>query len=192
MIILKGGSKAMDIERERLWVMRIKNKDENALYEVIQSYGSWVKSIIKRKLIYLPEEQEECLNDTFLKVWEQIDKYDETKGTFKNWIGAIAVYRSIDTYRRVSASLEELPLRDDEVSKKYTPEVQLLKRELEEQLFSLIDNLNEEDKNIFIKLFFNDKSYDEVAKELGVKKDYLYNRVSRARKTLIEAKEEIL
>lgn len=182
----------MITDKEKLWVSRMKNKDEDALFEVIKHYGSWVQAIISRRLAFLPEEQDECLNDTFFKVWEQIDKYDPSKGSFKNWIGAIASYMAIDTYRRVSKTISDLPLDDDSVSTSNSPESMLLQKEYEKQLFSLLDGLNEMDRKIFIQLFFNEKSYEDVANELSVNKNYLYNRVSRGRKTLFDAKGDIL
>lgn len=182
----------MHSEQELLWVKMLKSKDEQALCEIIKAYGPWVQSIIRKKLIYLPEEQDECLNDTFLKVWENIDSYDPLKGSLKKWIGAIAVYRSIDIFRKIADSLEELPLMSEECSTDYEPEALIIRKEFEEQLISLLNCLKEEDRSIFIQLFFNGKSYDEVAAEMGLDKDYLYNRVSRGRKTLLNAKEELL
>ncbi|NLY09087.1 MAG: sigma-70 family RNA polymerase sigma factor [Tissierellia bacterium] len=182
----------MNIKQEQLWIKRIKKKDEDALFELIQNYGPWVKAIIRKKLIYFPQEQEECFNDTFLKAWEQIDKYNPSKGSLQNWIGAIAVYVSIDIYRKCSKLLDEVPLRDDDISKEDAPEAILIKREYEEQLLTLLDELKESDKELFIQLFFNGKSYDEMAAELGVKKEYLYNRISRGRKNLFKSKEELL
>ena len=44
--------------------------------------------------------------------------------------------------------------------------------------------LSTEDKEIFIKLFDEEYSYEEISKSTGLSKEVLYNRVSRGKKLL--------
>ncbi len=42
---------------------------------------------------------EETLHDVFIKVWNQIDKYDDTKGTLFTWMYRIARNQALDMRR---------------------------------------------------------------------------------------------
>ena len=49
----------------------------------------------------------------------------------------------------------------------------------------LISCLNEEDRTLFIRIFWQGESIDEAAKYLGMPKSVLYNRISRGKRKII-------
>ena len=63
---------------------------------VIDEYGGLIKAVIRKNMSCLKEYQEECMNDVLLSIWENIASYHPEKNSFKNWIAAIAKYKSID------------------------------------------------------------------------------------------------
>jgi RNA polymerase sigma-70 factor (ECF subfamily) len=56
--------------------------------------------------------------------------------------------------------------------------------EEKEQFQHLLKYLPPEDQQIFLKLFWDDKSYEEVSSEMKIGKSALYNRVSRGKRRL--------
>lgn len=100
----------MERLRDLRLVSKIKRGDESALIKVIERYGPLLKTIIYKNLKYSPTAREEVLNDCFLKIWENIESFNPIKGTFKNWICAIANYQSIDRIRQVLDNSKEIYL----------------------------------------------------------------------------------
>lgn len=47
-----------------------------------------------------------------------------------------------------------------------------------------MDNLKPKDKELFVKHYLDDINVDLISKEMGVKKDIIYNRLSRGRRKL--------
>ncbi|MGF7186815.1 DNA-directed RNA polymerase specialized sigma24 family protein [Desulfitispora alkaliphila] len=70
------------------------------MYYVIDNYGGLIKSIVGKHLYNLQHLHEECLDDVLLAVWDNIDSFYPEKNSFKNWVAAIAKYKSIDYKRK--------------------------------------------------------------------------------------------
>lgn len=161
---------------ERKLIKKIKKKDEKALVIFIDSYGKIIKGAISPILISHRELMDEALNDAVLAIWENIDSYDPKRSSFKNWCAGIGKYKAIDLLRKEirhqSVSLDKL---GDKGKSDY---IDLDERE------EILSYLSPEDKILFEKLFIEGYSYDDIAKEEGVSKNALYNRVSRGRKVI--------
>lgn len=96
------------------YISKLKRHNEKALEFVVQEYGGQVKAAVCKNLSGMPEEIEECMDDVFMDVWNNIDRFDESKGSFRNWITAIARFRSIDYLRRYSRRCSEEDITDYE------------------------------------------------------------------------------
>lgn len=64
-------------------VKGILNKDEKALEFLIEEYGWIVKTVVSKHLYKFESLQEECINDIFLGIWNNIEKYDSKKASLK-------------------------------------------------------------------------------------------------------------
>lgn len=102
------------------YISKLKRHNEKALEFVVQEYGGQVKAAVYKNLSGMPEEIEECMDDVFLDVWNNIDRFDESKGSFRSWITAIARFRSIDYLRRYSRRCSEEDIADYETSLQMT------------------------------------------------------------------------
>jgi len=83
--------------QENLLVL-IANKDEKAFSHIYNMYSRSLFSVITN-LIKEREEAEDVLQEVFVKIWKNIDSYDESKGRFYTWILNIARNSSIDKLR---------------------------------------------------------------------------------------------
>lgn len=81
-----------------LLVARLKARDESAFEFLYDQYSAALYGIISRTVNHT-ETAEETLTDTFLKIWDQIDKYDPDKGTLFTWMYRIARNQAIDARR---------------------------------------------------------------------------------------------
>lgn len=161
----------------------IKKRNEKGLQLLIDSYGGLITSIIKKHLYNLYDKQEECIDDVLLSIWNNIDSFDSSKNTLKNWIAAISQYRSID-YKRKYLKLLKEELDISKFENQAFIENSITEDELRSDIEELLCCLKEEDKDIFIKRYIEGKSMKELALETGIKEEVIYNRISRGRKKL--------
>lgn len=169
---------------ENNFVLQLKNRNEKALEYVLDNYGWVIKSVVKKHLYNLKSYHEECINDILLGVWNNIYSFDESKNTFKNWIAGISKYKSIDYKRKYLKELEHQSLSNFELKIQDNSLSELTKKELNEDFDKLLNCLKSEDKELFLKLYVEEKEIDRVSKETGLKRDIIYNRISRGKRKL--------
>ena len=87
---------------ETNYIQRLKNHKEDALEYVVDKYIPLVKGTTYKVLAPLKNEWiiEECINDVFLSVWNNSDKFNGNNDDFKKWIFKIAKFKAIDYYRK--------------------------------------------------------------------------------------------
>lgn len=164
----------------------MKLRNQEALEYVIDNYAWVLKTVIKRHLLRLPHLYEECMNDCLLAIWNNIDHFDPEKNDFKNWIGGIAKYKSIDYVRKYLKDLENENIEKMAIPVQEDPLKVVLTQEFKEEVEKLISGLPEKTRDIFKQLFFEGKDINELALTTGFSKPVLYNRISRGKKKLRE------
>lgn len=182
--LLEGGS-VLNAD-ENNFIRKIKNKDSKGLEFVVDNYSNLIFKIIYNVLNsgFHSQYAEECANDVFLGVWDNIDSFDEEKGEFKHWIAAISKYKAIDYKRKLYKQSTDECIDDYPLPSEVSTEGLIISEENNEELFTAIDFLNEEDKEIFIRRYFLHEDIDNIAKEFGVNRNLVDKRLSRGRKFL--------
>lgn len=177
----------MNMHKHRIndenFIEEMKKKNEEALRYLIEKYGSLVMAVIRKRLYLMEEEQEECFDDVFLRVWEHIGEFDRQQGSFTSWIAGIARYRAIDYLRRYRRGLEEVPL-DEAVADGRDRVFELIEKELSEGTEAILAYLKPEERELFEKLFVEEMTVKEVCEITGVREDTVYKRISRVRKRM--------
>lgn len=168
---------------EENFILKLKKRNEKALDYVVDSYGGIIKAVVKKHLYNLQGVQDECINDVLLAIWNNIDSFDEERSTFKNWIMGIARFKSIDYKRKYLKHLEYEDIDNVNLVKEDFSE-ELIRDELSEEVNKMMRCLKEKDRQIFYKLYIEEKELEEVSSDMGMKRDTIYNRVSRAKKKI--------
>ncbi|ALQ70122.1 sigma-70 family RNA polymerase sigma factor [Bacillus thuringiensis] len=159
---------------------QLRNRNEKALYFIIDQYSGLIKSIVQKHLASFQDVQEECVDDVLLAIWNHIEKYDEEKNTLKNWIAAITKYKSIDYARKYAKTVNEKGLDQiGEIAMHTT-----LENEISNDMEHILNHLKKNDKEIFMKHYVQEDSVEYIAEKMGVKASFIYNRLSRGRKKL--------
>lgn len=166
------------------FIVQMKKGNEKALEYVIENYAWILKTVIKKHLFYLPNFYEECINDCLLSIWGNIDYYDSEKSSFKNWIGGIAKYKSIDYVRKYLKDLENENIEDMNLPVDDNTLKEILSKEISEETEKMLSSLSEEDRRIFKELYIENKDMEEVSQDMGLDKSVLYNRLSRGKKKI--------
>lgn len=168
------------------YIQQLKQHNEEALVYVINTYGGLLMGIIRKTLFTLPSKQEECLNDVFLSIWENIASYREEKNSFQNWAAAVAKYRAIDYLRqcRRELSQQHLNVEENEIPMEDRMLERLIDQELSDELEKMLRCLKPLDRQLFLKLYVEEKSVSQVSQETGMESSVIYNRISRGRKKI--------
>lgn len=168
---------------EENFIIQLRKRNENALDYVIDNYGWIIKSIVKKHLYNLQSVQDECINDVLMGIWNNITTFDENKSEFKNWIAGIAKFKSIDYKRKYLKGLEYENIDDLNISVSEST-YEILENELSLEVEEMLNCLNEKDRDLFYKLYVEEIEVNKISEETGMKRDTIYNRVSRAKKKI--------
>lgn len=178
------GRGGVRLKSDEVIVKQLIQKNEEGLENLIDKYAPLLKSVIQKQLYGLPAYQEECLSDVLLAIWNHAAQYDAEKSSLKNWICAIARYRSINYLKKYRNELNQLQWEEKQTNEKYV-EDQPFEQELWEfQLEKLLAPLSQKDQQLFKDIFSTTFTTEEVATKHRLTKGALYSRVSRGKRKI--------
>src|SRR5438105_10845896 len=84
-------------------VQRLHERDPEALETLISRYSREIFYFIRLVLdgIGVAQDAEECVNDLFVAVWQEIDTFDPARGTLRTWLTMRAKYIALDRRRQL-------------------------------------------------------------------------------------------
>lgn len=174
----------VDIINQNNYISKLRKHNEKALEYIVREYGGCVKAAIYKNLAGMPEEMEECMDDVFLDAWNNIDRFDGKKGSFKSWITAIARFRSIDYLRRYSRRCAEEDIDDHERELARDNLMEMLDEEISDGMEKLLKGLTDDDRDIILRYYWDEQDVARIADDYGVTSSTIYSRMSRARNKL--------
>lgn len=177
---------------EKNYIQRLRAGKEDALDYIVDNYLSLVKGTIYKVLAPLKDDGliEECINDVFLSVWNNISKFKGESNEFKKWIYVIARFKAIDYYRSKVKNEEEIKEFIEAIDEA-SAEDKLINMENRSEVMELINGLEKVDRNIFICKFFLGYKSEDIAKKLNITKASVDNRIYRGKKKLREKASRI-
>src|SRR2546423_568169 len=203
-------------------VQRLHEPDPEALETLISRYSREIFYFIRLVLdgIGAGQDAEECVNDLFVAVWQEIDSFDSGRGTLRTWLTMRAKYIALDRRRQLCrrqthnvqsadenrqwASSDSGGGRkgygwggydsDNRVTLPPHPEASmehmLEQSERREELSWALATLPEFDRSLIYQRYFKFASTEELAAKRGLTRHAVDTRLWRARKSLREALKE--
>lgn len=170
---------------EKILLIRLKHKSENALTEVIERYTAYVTTIIREILNdkATAEDVEELVADTFIALWTTAERIDYIHySSLKAYIGMIARNKAKDflrTHKNINLELyDDVLVIDDGVEKK------ILQKEQQQYIKDLLNRLKPEDRKIFLLYYYQYIKIDEIASIMQMNPQTVKTRLRRGRETL--------
>lgn len=169
---------------EKNFIKQLNHGNERALEYVMLQYGGLVKSVVHRHLYNMTQYEEDCINEVFFAVWNNISSYQPEKSSFANWIGGIARLKALDALRKHSKEMWEESIDDQVVHIVDTSAgpgadmEELISTETEQ----LLSCLKEKDRELFYRLYVEEQDMDEISEAMDMEKSVIYNRISRAKR----------
>ena len=176
------------MDRESRLIEKAKSGHEDSFSDLIDLYKNYIFAIILN-FIKDYNEVENVAQEVCLQIYVSLPNYDQQN--FKGWIGRIATNKSIDWLRRKKAKfndqiLEEGVLESLPVDLKDNPESLLVEKEKKEELFKALNSIPEIYRETLKKFYFEEKSYEAIAKEEDVTTKTIASRLYRAKILLKE------
>lgn len=169
---------------EENFIDQLRMRNEKALDYILNQYGWVIKSTVKKNLYNLQSVQDECINDILIAVWYNIDSFDENRSQFKNWLAGVSKYKCIDYKRKYLKNLLHENIDNLDIVVEDTSLDEIVKDEIDKDLESMLNCLKKEDKDLFLKLYVQEKDMSDICLETGMKRDVIYNRISRGKRKL--------
>ena len=140
-----------------------------------------------RSKIYNQTEVEDIVQTVFLKVYGNLDKYDETKASLSTWIYTIT-RNTVCDYLKEKRDHPVIELIENTVYSAEEPDDSLLNKEALEELASALEKLPQIERDVIILIYYHGKPKAEVAKILDItygQLRYLHDKaLSRLKETL--------
>lgn len=167
------------------FIRRLQKQKEDALEFIVDAYLPLIKGITHKVLSPLRNEGvvDECVNDVFLSIWDNADKFRGDTTDFRKWICAIAKFKAIDYYRKAVKQVE-ISSEYMDLNTEMSIEDELIKMEDKSELIKLINQLEPLDRDIFLMKFFLGYKTADISRKTGLSITAIDNRVFRGKKRL--------
>ncbi|MBP3922436.1 MAG: sigma-70 family RNA polymerase sigma factor [Ruminiclostridium sp.] len=165
-------------------------RSDNAIEETDKKYGAYCFAIADN-ILHSREDSEECVNDTYLNVWNCIPPQRPTR--LRCFLARITRNLSFNRYNAKMSKKRgggEMPLILDElrecIAVKNTTEEEFSAKELRKSLNSFVKALPQRDGNVFIRRYFFSESVAVIADKYALSENNVMVILSRTRKKLKE------
>jgi RNA polymerase sigma-70 factor (ECF subfamily) len=170
---------------ERL-IELLMQKDKSAFSYLYDKYSGALYGIVLKILNRDEENSQDILQEVFLKIWKNMDKYDSSKGTLFTWMLNIARYTAIDKLRsNKNKSIQSIENNVHNVDAQY-------KNEMGEDTIGVkevVSNLKQEYKILIDLAYYNGYTQEEISEKLKMP---LGTVKTRTRAALIELRKRML
>lgn len=166
---------------EKLLVKNLKQGREEAYMQLVEEYGN---KLLKTCYLILKdrEEAEDVVQETFIKVFNKIDTFQEKSGLY-TWIYAIALNLSRD---RIRIKQDILELKDEWIGNEDVEsqvEMNIDRELLRKEIFTM----NSLYREILVLFYFEELSIKEISNLLNEKEGTIKSKLFRGRSILKES-----
>lgn len=170
---------------EQIMLKKIRDRDPAGLEALMDRYTPYVSAIVWNILRFSmqPEDAEEVVSDVFLAAWNQAE--DLQLGKIKAWLAGVARNTARKKLRNIG---QELPLEEDILE---LPEQAGLESALEktEERFLVnwaVNDLPEQDREVFLRHYYYAQTVREISKEMTLNESTIKTKLRRGRTKLKE------
>lgn len=170
---------------EKDLVQGLKNGDRAALEEAVRRYTHYITAVAARAMgpSRTREDLEEIVSDAFLALWRFRQIFEEDR-PLRPWLAVTARNLAINRAKR-RRETEDIPehLPDARPGPEELAEQAVLHRQLRDE----IEAMEEPDRTLFLRYYFEEEPLNQVAQALGLNQSTAKTRLARGRQRLKQA-----
>ncbi|MGE5412353.1 MAG: RNA polymerase sigma factor [Clostridiales bacterium] len=183
----------MNKTEDIFYIDAVRNGNISAFSVLIERYQNMVYSLAL-KLLKNTEDAEEMAQDTFIKAFQKLDRY-EGKSKFSTWLYSITYNACISELRKRRiqfSSLEEQRFSDQDEMKMNSYLSETKKEDQEKYLNLALSKLPEDDQVLVTLYYYENQSMDDISMITGLTVSNIKVKIHRARKKMHELLHELL
>ena len=167
---------------ERKLVQKLNRHSRGALDQAVSRYTPYVGAVLLRALAgrACREDVEELCADVFVALWANAPGLDPEQG-LRPWLAAVARNKATDWLRRCRPTA---PIPDNAPDPAPGPEELAQRRDQSARLWAAVDALDEPDRTLFVRYYYEGDKLKTIAAELGLSETAAKQRLFRGRKAL--------
>jgi len=147
-------------------------------------YKRYNKQLMLTCLRYIPERDlaEDVLQDAFIEVYRDLNKYDSAKGSFITWATRITINKCLKTFRKrsVFSKMDNIL----ELKYKFTIRSQALEKLKLEDITKLINSMPKGYRVVFNMYIIDGYTHKEIANKLNIAESTSKTQLMRAKRLL--------
>jgi RNA polymerase sigma factor (sigma-70 family) len=172
-------------------VNRAKEGDQKAYADLMQRYKDSIY-FMALKMVNNKDDAMDLTVETFGKAFENLEKY-KPDFAFSTWLFRIATNNCIDFIRKKRVSLVSIDtLSDDSADERpiqiksdsLNPEEESIKKQQSKELKDIVEKLPLRYRTLIVLRYFDELSYEEIAKQLDLPLGTVKAQLFRARDLL--------
>ena len=169
-------------------VSKAKDGDKKAYAELMQRYKDSIY-FMALKMVNNKDDAMDLTVETFGKAFENLDKY-KPDFAFSTWLFRIATNNCIDFIRKKRLNVVSLHTLSEEDSEEkhmqvraegLNPEENSIKKQESEKLKNIVEQLPIRYRKLIILRYYDEQSYEEIAKQLDIPLGTVKAQLFRAR-----------
>lgn len=160
------------------------SRSEQAITELAEKYGNLCRKV-SFNILHNYEDSEECVNDTYLGVWNTIPP--QKPNPLMPYVIRIAKNLSINRYiyNKAEKRNSSLDLCFEELKDCLpTVDVSSSDEELKYIIENFLDSLSYESRVMFVRRYWSAESLKEIAADMGISENSVAVRIHRTRNKL--------
>lgn len=175
-------------DQEILALLKIPAERQNGFYHLVNKYKERLYWHL-RKMVIIHEDADDLLQNTFIKVWNNIDKFRGDSSIY-TWLYRIATNEALNHLNKKREKLIDEPADIEELLSNHIENDPLFSGdELQEKLQKCVLTLPDKQRIVFNMKYFDDMKYKDMAEILntsvGALKASYFHAVQKI-KSLIE------
>ena len=174
---------------ELAWILQAQQGNDEAFTKLVEEHQTHVYNLCYR-MLGEPEAAEDAAQETFLRAYQNLHRYDQTR-SFATWLLSIGAHYCIDRLRRRKLSVFSMDQENEDGTTfevrdtaSPDPEAESVKREDRDRLHTLLKDLDDTDRAAVILRYWYDYSEIEIADSLHLTVSAVKSRLHRARRAL--------
>ncbi|MGN6714701.1 RNA polymerase sigma factor [Anaerocolumna jejuensis] len=162
-------------------------KNEIGLFKLAEKYEKLLIHIAGTILGERKEDIEECVNDTYMKLWKHIERYDMERASLKTYLKVIVRNTAINKLRDLSRR-EGMVYKEDfsDIAQYYIDQSQNVENQVFRKedillLNEIIKELNKKDRELVLRRYYYLQSSKDIACAMKMSVTAVDSRLSRLR-----------
>lgn len=150
---------------------------------MVSRYGQMVFAMIVRQ-VTATMDAEELTQDTFMRAFNNIDRYDSRRSSLGTWLCRIAYHLTLDFMKRRHPNIISMDDTTDISDESLETELSTGNEKRIQQLEMLMEDLPPDEQMLLTLYYYEDRTLDECSFIMDTTSHALANRLYRIRKKL--------